>query len=148
MATYKSDIYTLQSQETGDNRADGRLLSGKVRQATATVTLDSGFADTELINLVELPKGALVDPSSSFIQLADPGTTMVVDVGVPSDSNALTPANLTLSAGGKVFFDQVDDAPLYEVADGDELVSIIAVGAQTVTGATQLRAVITFIDRY
>jgi len=147
MATYKSDIYTIQSAATGDNRADGRLLAGKVRQATAYVTLNSSLAATELINLVELPKGALVDPSQSFIQLANPGTALVADVGVPSDADALTPTALTLSSGGKVFFDTADDAPLYEVAEGDELVSITANTATTITGDTALRAVITYIDR-
>jgi hypothetical protein len=146
MATYKSDIYTIQSAATGDNRADARLISGKVRQATATVTLDSGLAATELINLVELPTGCLIDPSRSFIQLANPGTALVIDVGFASNADSLTPTALTVSAGGKFVFDVADDAPLITVAAGDELISITANTATTITGGTELRAVITYID--
>jgi len=148
MATFKSDIYTTQSATgTGDNRVDGRLLAGKVRQATATVTVDGALAAADVISLVQLPKGALVDPSQSFIQLANPGTALVADIGVASDANALTPSALTLSAGGKVFFNTAADAPLYTVAEGDEVVSITVNTATSITGGTQLRAVVTFIDR-
>ena len=38
MATFKSDLATGQTAK-GDNRIDGRLLAGKVRQSNATVTL-------------------------------------------------------------------------------------------------------------
>lgn len=148
MATFKSDIYTTQSAVTGDNRADGRLLSGKVRQAVATVTLAGTEAATDTINLVELPQGALVDPSQSFVQAENPGTALVVDAGVPSDVDALTPTELTLSSGGKVFFDtSADEVPLYEVAAGDELVSLTVNTATSLTADAKLRVVITFIDR-
>ena len=147
MATFKSDIYTTQSAATGDNRADGRLLSGKVRQAVATVTLAGSEVAADIINLVELPQGALIDASQSFVQAENPGTALVVDAGVPSASDALS-ASLALSAGGKVFFNtSADEVPLYEVAAGDELVSFTVDTATSLNAGAKLRVVITFIDR-
>ena len=149
MPTTKSDIYTTQSAATGDNRADGRLLSGKVRQAQAVITLLTGETDAHVYNLVELPKGALIDPSQSFVQAENPAGTLVADIGVPSDPDALTAAALTLSSGGKVFFNtSVDEVPLYEVADGDELVSLTANTLTTPTNGAQIRVCITYVDRY
>ena len=137
MATTKSDIYTIQSQATGDNRADGRLLSGKVRQAQATVTfVGDEDANSALISLVELPKGAIVDPSQSYLLHEACGTGVTVDVGFGSDPN------------GKTFLDTVTIAPV-TIADGDEVIQIDITAATTVvTAAAELRAVITFVDRY
>ena len=149
MATTKSDIYEIQSQATGDNRADGRLLSGKVRQAQATVTF-AGDEDenSALISLVELPKGAIVDPSQSYLLHEACGTGVTVDVGFSSDPNGLTASSLDLSSAGKTFFDTVTIAPV-TIADGDEVIQIDITAASTVvTAAAELRAVITFVDRY
>jgi len=146
MATLKSDIYTTQSATTGDNRADGRLLAGKVRQANATITL-SDEASGNSIALVQLPSGCLIDPAQSFVQCEDPATTAFsVEIGVPSDTDALTPADLDLKDGGKVFFDTALGAPLYAVAAGDEVVSMLC---NTITGITvgaDIRVCITYID--
>tara|TARA_R110000803_G_scaffold100274_7_gene168413 strand:+ start:543 stop:992 length:450 start_codon:yes stop_codon:yes gene_type:complete len=149
MATTKSDIYTIQSQATGDNRADGRLLSGKVRQAQATVTfVGDEDANSALISLVELPKGAIVDPSQSYLLHEACGTGVTVDVGFGSDPNGLTASTLDLSSAGKTFLDTVTIAPV-TIADGDEVIQIDITAATTVvTAAAELRAVITFVDRY
>lgn len=146
MATFKSAEYTTQSAATGDNRADARLTSGKVRQASLTYDLVGTEAATDVINLVELPTGAIVDPSQSFVQLENPGTALVVDVGVPSNADLLTPTALTLSSGGKVFFDTADDAARHEIASGDELVSITVNTATSLTAAQKIRVVITYTD--
>ena len=147
MATTKSDIYTIQSQATGDNRADGRLLSGKVRQAQATVVL-AGDEDTDtFISLVELPKGAIVDPSQSYIIHEAMGTTITVDLGFSSDPNGLTASPLDLSSAGKTFLDTVTIAPV-TIADGDEVILIDIATAASLNAAAEMRVVITFVDRY
>ena len=51
MATFKSDIYTTQSAVNSNNRADGRLVAGKVRQATASYTLINTESAADTINL-------------------------------------------------------------------------------------------------
>jgi hypothetical protein len=146
MATLKSDIYTLQTATQGDNRADGRLLSGKVRQANATITL-SDEASGNSIALVELPTGSLIDPSQSFIQCEDPATTaFLVEVGVPSDTDALTPADLDIKDGGKIFFDTALGAPLYAVASGDEVVSMLCNTITDITVGAVIRVCITYVD--
>ena len=147
MATTKSDIYTIQSQATGDNRADGRLLSGKVRQAQATVVL-AGDEDTDtFISLVELPKGAIVDLSQSYIIHEAMGTTITVDLGFSSDPNGLTASPLDLSSAGKTFLDTVTIAPV-TIADGDEVIQIDIASAASLNAAAEMRVVITFVDRY
>ena len=151
MATTKSDVYTIQTQATGDNRADGRLLSGKVRQAQAVVTLDGDEA-AGVIDIIELPKGAIVDPSQSYVisEVLTDGN-FPIDLGFTSDANGLTlAAPIEISGGGKVFFDTtVTAADLVTIADGDEVISA-TVG--TVTGTqvanATFRVVITFVDRY
>jgi hypothetical protein len=151
MATTKSDIYTIQSQATGDNRADGRLLSGKVRQAQAVVTLDGDEA-AGVIDIIELPKGAIVDPSQSYVisEVLTDGN-FPIDLGFTSDANGLTQAApIEISGGGKVFFDTtVTGADLVTIADGDEVISATC---GTITGTqvanATFRVVITFVDRY
>lgn len=148
MATTKSDIYATQSATgTGDNRADGRLLSGKVRQAHATVTLEGDEADAAVISLVELPKGAIVDPTQSYIIHEDLGGTISADVGFASDADGLTlNAALDLSAAGKTFLDAVSVAPV-TIADGDEVITLTLNTATTPTADAKARVVIAFIDR-
>ena len=151
MATTKSDVYTTQTQATGDNRADGRLLSGKVRQAQAVVTLDGDEA-AGVIDIIELPKGAIVDPSQSYVisEVLTDGN-FPIDLGFASDADGLTPAApIEISGGGKVFFDTtVTGADLVTIADGDEVISATC---GTITGTqvanATFRVVITFVDRY
>lgn len=152
MATTKSDIYTTQTQSTGDNRADGRLLAGKVRQVNAVVTLDGDEATTgTVLGIVELPKGALVDPAQSYVvsEVLTDGN-FPIDFGFASDADGLTPAApIEISGGGKVFFDTtVTGADLVTIADGDEVISGTC---GTITGTqvadATFRVVITFIDR-
>lgn len=147
MATLKSDIYATQSATgTGDNRVDGRLLAGKVRQANATITL-SDEASGDSIALVQLPAGCLIDPAQSFVQCEDPATTAFsVEIGVPSDTDALTPADLDLKDGGKVFFDTTLGSPLYAVASGDEVVSMLCNTITAITVGADVRVCITYID--
>ena len=148
MATTKSDIYSVQSATgTGDNRADGRLLSGKVRQAHATVTLAGDEADAAVISFVELPKGAIVDPSQSYIMHEDLGGTISADVGFASDPDGLTlNGALDLASAGKTFLDAVSVAPV-TIAEGDEVLTLTLVTSTTPTADAKARAVITFIDR-
>ena len=149
MATTKSDIYTTQSLATGDNRADGRLLSGKVRQVQATVVLDGTEATNGTIDIVELPKGAIVDPSQSYILHESCATTAFdVDLGFASDADGLTLNGvLDLSGAGKTFFDTVTIAPV-TIADGDEVITANLDLVTTPTAAAEFRVVITFVDRY
>ena len=153
MPTTKSDIYTTQSAATGDNRADGRLLSGKVRQAQAVVTLDGDEAATgTVLGIIELPKGAIVDPSQSYVisEVLTDGN-FPIDLGFASDADGLTPAApIEISGGGKVFFDTtVTGADLVTIPDGDEVISATC---GTITGTqvanATFRVVITFVDRY
>lgn len=147
MAITKSDIYTTQSAVTGDNRADGRLLSGKVRQAHATITFDGDENTSSVISLVDLPQGAIVDPSQSYILHEAIGTTVTVDVGFDSDANGLTlNGALNISAAGKTFLDTVTVAPV-TIASGDEVIKLDVVTAGSVTASAKARVVITFIDR-
>jgi hypothetical protein len=149
MAITKSDIYTTQSAVTGDNRADGRLLSGKVRQAHATITFDGDEdASSALISLVELPQGAIVDPSQSYLLHEACGAGVTVDVGFDSDADGLTLNGvLDLSSAGKTFLDTVTVAPV-TIASGDEVIKLdITAATGTTTASAKVRAVITFIDR-
>ena len=146
MATFNSDIYTTQSAATGDNRADGRLLSGKLRVANATVTWAGTEAATDVINLVELPTGCLIDASRSFVQAENPGTALVVDIGFASDVDALSPTPLTLSSGGKVAFDEAGASALVSVASGDELIFATVNTATSLTADQVIRVSIAYVD--
>ena len=148
MANQKSDIYTLQTVAQGDNRADGRLLSGKVRQATATFTVAAtGAAANDTVQLVKLPTGCLIDQTQSFVQAVNPGTALVVDIGTAAADDDLADG-IILSSGGKVPFavSTTDDLPLVEVAAGNELVTMLYKTVTSPTGSTDVRVVITYID--
>ena len=79
MATFKSNLATTQTQN-GDNRVDGRLLAGKVRQCNATITVAGTEATSDVIEVVTLPTGALINLAESYIVTEALGTTFTVGV--------------------------------------------------------------------
>jgi hypothetical protein len=143
MPTTKSDVYTTQTLETGDNRADARLIAGKQRQATVSVTLVGDEDAADVIGLVDLPRGVLIDPVQSFVQCDDPGTTLTVDIGDVTTADGLADG-IVLSAGGKVpFVAAVGDFPLVEV---DGVVNLTVATAGTLTANAVLRVVIVYVN--
>ncbi len=148
MSDLSSDIYTTQSASTGDNRVDGRLLTGKVRQVQAVVTLAGDEVATDEFTLVELPTGALIDPAQCYIvseTLTD--GNFPIDIGFASDADGLTlGGEIEVSAAGKVFFDTTA-ADLVTIASGDEvIVAVLGTVTGTQVASATFRAVITYVD--
>lgn len=141
MATFKSNLATTQSQN-GDNRVDGRLLAGKVRQCNATITVAGTEVTNDVIEVVTLPTGALINLAESYIVTEDLGTTFTV--GVDTSGGGALAASLDLSSAGKVDFDA--DGGLYTVAAGDELIVINCTSIGSPTADQTARVVITYVD--
>ena len=142
MPTFKSNLATTQSQN-GDNRVDGRLLAGKVRQCNATVTVDGAEVDNDIIEIVTLPTGALINLAESYIITEDLGGTFTCNLGTSGAPTALA-TGLSLATAAKVDVDA--DGGLYAVPAGDEKIVLTATTLATVTAGNTARVVITYID--
>lgn len=115
MADTKSDLVTAQEAAVTDLSAgiiNGDQANGLLLRAQGVVTLPSGVADADTFQICDLPPGAVPQPALSSVTCsADPGTTLVLDVGYTdtaaggSNTNADGLADgITLSAGGKIAF--------------------------------------------
>lgn len=84
-----------------NQRPDSIQAEGRIRYLNDVVTL-IGDETTGVVNLLPLPKGALVDPTKSeFIITASTG--MTVDVGVAGTADNLADGVALTSAGATVF---------------------------------------------
>lgn len=142
MATYQSDLAASQGSK-GDNRIDGRLLSGKVRQSNATITVPAGLTAGDIVELVTLPTGCLINLAESYVVCESLGSTFTATIEGEGDSNPLA-SGINLASAGKVDFDA--DGGLYALPEGSEKVALIVdTSASVVTDATA-RVVITYVD--
>jgi hypothetical protein len=108
MANFDSSIYTAQASAITNSSADAPNLKqtgGNVQMIHATITLTSATADADLLRICYLPATAKVIPSLSKVQChADPGTTLVLDIGISTNTD-LFADGIVLSSGGAVSFD-------------------------------------------
>lgn len=115
MATTKSQLIAAQEAaltNIANGLRAGDDAAGLLCIATAIVTLPSGVADADVFELCDLPIGAVPVPQLSDVTCsADPGTTLLLDIGYTNVSNEGEQADpdgladgITLSSGGKVAF--------------------------------------------
>lgn len=143
MATFKSDLAEGQSQK-GDNRVDGRLLAGKVRQVNATITLDGAETGGDLIEIADLPTGSLLDLGSSFITPNQSvGTALEVILKRPSQN--LTTDIVLTGATEAVAVDA--SGGIVEIPAGEESLSLSVTTGTSVAAGAKLRVCLQFIDR-
>lgn len=82
MATWKSQIITAKEQlSVSAKQIDGDITGGDVRFATALVTLATGMAANDTLQLCDLPAGAVVVPQLCSVTGADAGQPFTVDIG-------------------------------------------------------------------
>jgi membrane-bound inhibitor of C-type lysozyme len=102
MAAFSSDLYTLEVAAAADMSQSPNLhdYGGPVQVISAKVTLTDATADADTINICYLPAGARVIPGLSKAQCgADPGTTLVLDIGISGDTDKYADG-IVLSADG------------------------------------------------
>lgn len=103
-ATYSAQIAPVVGSLLDYNKAGGKL-----RVFTVAYALLGTEAATDTLQICRLPKGFTLNASLSTITLADPGTTLTLDIG-DSDTSGVGAAadpdryadGLVLSAGGTV----------------------------------------------
>lgn len=145
MAAFSSTIYTAQNTALTQNYEAPSAVDfvGTVRVARVAITTTAGMADADTFNLVYLPAGAVVVPSMSKVQCsADPGTTLVLDIGTSSDTDAFADG-IVLSSGGAIAFDAnvcaQAHAPAALTAPTLVYATIPSSGAASVTADVTLR---------
>lgn len=141
MATFKSDIAAATSGK-GDNRVDGRLGSGKLRNLNATVTLAGSEVGGDNIELADVPTGSIIDLAQSFIVAENPGTTFEVILRKGDLTNLTT--DIVLSAGGKVDVDT--DGGLVTIGAGEESLDLLVTSAAGLTADASIRVCLAFVD--
>lgn len=82
-------------------RPDSIQAEGRIRYLNDVVTL-VGDETTGTVNLLPIPKGALIDPAKSYF-ITSASTGMTVDVGVAGVADNLADGVAVTSAGTKVF---------------------------------------------
>lgn len=146
MANTNSDIYASQLAAINDFSQAPNLkeYGGQLHIAHAKITLPSGVADADTFGLVSLPPGSKVIPHLSKVQCsADPGTTLVLDIGTSDNPDAFADG-IALSAGGAIAFDSGSTVTAQAVTPAkltDETLIYATVptsGASTVTAGVTL----------
>ncbi len=148
---YNSNLYASQDADRANpaRLAGANQASGAVHMAVVPYALkaDPGNpgealeATGDYIRLCVLPAGAIPIPGLSFVEAADPGTTLTVDVGYGDKLDALADG-IVLSSGGHVAFtsgtmpaDALTPAAL--ASDETTLVATVT-GADTLTAGAKL----------
>jgi hypothetical protein len=105
MANFKTDLADRAGKLGTAGLVDGALANGSLMFTVATVTLPSSTATNDTIDITPaLPAGATVVPTyCRAVCHADPGTTLVLDIGDAADPDRYADG-LVLSAGGDVPF--------------------------------------------
>jgi hypothetical protein len=107
MLTFNSNIATaFATKKVSTGIRNGDDANGKLTVATANVTIPSTLAVNDILNIIPaglLPIGAVVVPQLCSVTLADPGTTLTLDIGYAADPDAYADG-ITLSAGGQIAF--------------------------------------------
>lgn len=145
MATFTSDLYDLQASDRvntsrlpAPNQAGGGVQIATVTYALAG-TESSSTPDT--IKLCVLPVGAIPVPGLSWVDCEDPGTTLVLDVGYPSNPDALADG-MVLSSGGHVLFtapaNPADALTPSALGSSDTVISATVASASTLTADKKL----------
>ncbi len=92
MASFDTDFYTLSkptranmSRLAAPNVADGRV---EFMSIPYTIPASNAPVTSDTLNLCELPPGAIPIPALSNITCsADPGTTLIIDIGTAVDAD-------------------------------------------------------------
>ena len=105
MANHQTDLAARASKLSTAGLVNGALYNGSLMYTVATLTLPSSTATNDTIDLTPaLPAGATVIPAyCRAICHADPGTTLVLDIGDAADPDRYADG-LVLSSGGDVPF--------------------------------------------
>lgn len=107
MADTNSDLIAAKAAALlglADGIVNGDDDGGLVLRKKAIVTLPAGVADADTFQICDLPPGAVLDPTQSSVTCsADPGTTLVLDVGHADNVDEYADG-ITLSAGGQIAF--------------------------------------------
>lgn len=101
--------YTAQTAPAVASLLDYNKAGGKLREYTVAYTLLGTEAATDTLQILRLPKGFTLDCAKSSVTLADPGTTLTIDLGDTDTSGVGAAADpdryadaLVLSSGGNV----------------------------------------------
>lgn len=105
MASFDSAFYALQKPTrttTPTRLATENTAAGTIEIAVIPYTIAGTEATNDTVNLCILPAGAVPLPAYSKVSCsADPGSTLVLDVGTAADADGWIDG-ITLSSGGTV----------------------------------------------
>lgn len=103
--------YSAQIAPVSGSYLDFGKLGAKVREYTVAYALTGSEAATDTLQILRIPKGFILDCAKSSVTMADPGTTLTLDIGdsdtlgtgLAADPDRYADA-LVVSAGGNVGF--------------------------------------------
>ena len=149
-ATYNSPLHTAQlaALANGAARPKARAHGGTLHTLRVAYSLSATTEETEddVINLGFLPPGATVLPGLSYVDCEDPGTTLVLKVGITGNPAAFADG-ITLSSGGNIRFTSgtLPASALVPITTTENtLVFATVASADALTDAKKLQFVITY----
>lgn len=102
MPTFKSDLVTKRDaapKSISANTIDGDAVAGIALRTTAIYTIAGTEVANDIIELVDIPLGAVIIPQECSILAEDPGTALVIDIGDTANDDGVADG-VVLSAGG------------------------------------------------
>jgi hypothetical protein len=141
MANFKSDIVTAKDSLA---LSDAQHSSGELTLTVpVVVTLKTAMAADDTIQLADLPAGAILVPQlSKATCVANPGTSLVVDIGDAADDDRYADGLTLTTAGEDVFF--TDDsipaavATPYRPSEGTRIFATVKTATSITDDATLL----------
>jgi len=128
MATLLTDLKAALTNPK--DRLGGAATRGRVNHTTATYSVAAAMADTDTIEIMDLPVGAIVLPEySSVITDGVGSSTCTLNIGDAGDADRYATA-LDMTSAGKVDFDAFPIAD-YEVVEANKTL----VATVSLTGA-------------
>ncbi|GAT35616.1 hypothetical protein TSACC_3687 [Terrimicrobium sacchariphilum] len=102
MATVKTDVATSQSSNSVRDRGDSNKVSGDIRIAEAVYTTTAGLAAGDIIDIVQLPIGAIVLPERSWVANEASGGTgaAIAKIGDAEDDDRYSATSIDLTSAG------------------------------------------------
>ena len=148
-ATTESTQYALYNTDGLKKRPDSIHAEGRPRWLNDIVTTTTDNAATNEIKILAPPKGALIDKSQSFIEVATaPAATVTVDIGFEDDKDALTDATDVATTGTIPFVigGGSAGAALVEKTDDNDYL-VLTLNTMTTPAAGSMRVAICYYVR-
>lgn len=151
MAVLSTDTNTQQSSDRIRSRADGSRVNGTLRMARATYVATGNEAAGDVINIVQLPVGAMIVASKCRVSSDGVGGTgaAVASIGDAGNASRYSATSITVSSAATSLVTPQNAIAVvpYAISAGNETVTAtLALTSGSLTAGKLISFLIAYID--